>query len=1069
MMASTPMVHPLANPVVAPVGGDGVMPVVAQLMDGSPLQFEQPWGLLLLLLLVPTVIIARRFWRAISPAKAWGALCLRSFVIALLAIAVSHPTFVKRGKGLSVTVIADRSASIPQRLRDQSEKWLNKVGETKKPDDRVGTIVVAADAEILSRPETNAIVPEALAYHGDAAATDLASALRLGLSIAPKDTANVILLVSDGNENRGNLLKEAEAAAANGIPVHVLPLEYEHTNEVVFEQVQAPTRVRLGSTQDVRMFVRTQAAVRARIMLSENGKPIDLDPDSPGDGLEVDLKAGPNLVNVPISFDELAVQRFEASIEPIGENVDAISENNRATAVSYVTGGGKILIIDPGGESDTLAKALRDGGLVVEIVAPSALNDPASTFAGYDAIIFANVARWEVNLETDRALHAAVHDMGIGFMMLGGPNSFGAGGWIDTETAKVLPIKLDPPASRQMVRGALALIVHACEWPTANFWAQQVAIAAIQALSRLDLIGIITFAGMGGNGWHYPLTEAGDKTAAIAAAKSMVVGDMQDFESSVSLAYQGLIKTTAGQKHIIIISDGDPQPPSQQTLLNCKNAKITITTVMLSGGIGHGTANDYKNMKDTAIFTGGRFWEVKNPKQLPQIFTKEATVVTRSLISEGDYRPVVTLALSGPLKGVTAVPPIKGYIVSVPKQGLAQSTIMVSAKEGQDPLFSYWNYGVGRSIAFNSDATTRWGNSWVAWSEYRAFWEQAVRWLMRPASPSNVAMRVRLEGETAVVEMEAVGEDSGGFINFLKSEATVITPDVDVKPLDLQQIGPGRYRAEFPVESGGSYLVNATVPVTREGETQMASVQAVVNVAYPKEFQTVRDNGALLRKVAELTGGRVLTMGDPEAANVFDRTNLPMPASAKRVWDLMAYIAAALLIFDVAVRRLAVERGVLQRIGERIFGRTEKVGEATVAAWKSARQKAGGTAGVAGGGAAGGSGGQAGPPAGTPEERRARAEAAKAAAGTRFDESESGESIDVAGEAAGQIGERAPRSKTPNAGQPDGPAKEGDEGMSRLLKAKRRAQSDTHSEGQTKPNSDGQSDGKSDSGTGGRS
>ena len=557
-----------------PVTWDGLFPVAASiagsvplsLADSFPIQFERPWGLVLLLLLVPTVLIARRFWRAVSPAKAWGALTLRSLVVILLAVALSHPTFVKQGKGLSLTVIADRSASIPHRLRDQSEQWLHKVGGTKQPDDRVGTVVVAADAEILSRPETNAIVPESLSYHGDQNATDLASALRLGLSIAPKDTANAILLVSDGNENRGNLLKEAEAAAANGIPIHVVPLEYEHTNEVVFEQIQAPTRVRLGATQDVRMFIRSQAPVRGRLSLLENGKPIDIDPSTPGEAIEVELKAGPNVITVPVSFDELAVQRFEATFEPIGDNVDAIAENNRSTAVSYVSGGGKILIVDPGGESDTLAKALREGGLGVQVMTPAALSDAVATFAGFDAIIFANVARWEVDLETDRALHSAVHDMGVGFMMLGGPNSFGAGGWIDTQTALVLPVKLDPPASRQMVRGALALIVHACEWPTANYWAQQVAIASIQALSRLDLIGIITFAGLGGNGWHFPLQEAGDKSAAIASAKSMVVGDMQDFESSVALAYQGLTKTSAGQKHIIIISDGDPAPPTPQTL-----------------------------------------------------------------------------------------------------------------------------------------------------------------------------------------------------------------------------------------------------------------------------------------------------------------------------------------------------------------------------------------------------------------------------------------------------------------------------------------------------------------------
>ncbi len=1007
------------------------------MLENSPLQFEQPLGLLLLILCVPIVWLARRSWAAVSRGKAWASLILRLLVVILLTLAISHPMLVKRGEGLSLVVIADRSASIPQRLRDQNEKWLHAIGGTKRPEDRVGTIVVGGEAEILSRPETNAIVPESLTFLGDTDATDLAAALRLAISIAPKDTANKVLIVSDGNENRGNLLKEAEAAAANGIPVDVVIDEYEHPNEIVFEQIQAPTRTRVGATQDIRLFVRSQAAARARISLRENGKPIDLDPSSSGDAMEVDLNPGPNVVVVPVSFDEGGAHRFEATLEPIGENVDVVRENNRGTAVTFVAGGGKVLVLDPGGESDTLVAALRQGGLAVDVRAPSEIVDPGTMLNGYDAVILADVPRWEVDVALDRALRASVHDMGIGFLMLGGPNSFGAGGWMESEVEKALPVKLDPPASRQLVRGALALVVHACEWQTANYWAQAVTIAAIQALSRLDLIGIITFAGMGGNGWHFPLQEAGDKSAAIAAAKSMVVGDMQDFESSVQLAYQGLTKTNAGQKHIIIISDGDPQPPSPQTLNACKAAKITITTVMLSGGLGHGTQTDYQNMKFTATTTGGRFHEVKNPKQLPQIFTKEATVVTRSLISEGDYQPQVMTALTGPLKGITAVPKVQGYVVTVARQGFAQTNIVVSAKEGNDPLFASWNYGVGRSVAFTSDATNRWGAAWTSWSDYRAFWEQTVRWLMRPPSPSNIALRTRLEGETAIVEMEAIGDDNASFINFLKSEASVLMPDGDSKPLDMQQIGPGRYRAEFPAGQTGGYLVNVTVPVERDGSPVMSSVQAAVNVPYPKEFRTVRDNGALLRKVAEMTGGRVLQMGDPKVVGAFDRTGLPVPASMKRVWDLMTYLAVAVLLFDVAVRRLSIERGLTRRVAERIFGRTEKVGEATVAAWKAARQKAEGKT-------------EARPESGTPEERRARAEAARSAASTRFDAEDQGASLDVASEARGEGrgGTTGDGGRPPAEGAPSAPDQaKADDGMSRLLKAKRRARTDTEGEG----------------------
>jgi uncharacterized membrane protein len=1007
------------------------------MFEDLPLQFERPVFLLLLLTILPIALLARRSWAATSPAKRWGSLVLRIAAIVLLVASLSQPTLVKRGEGLSLTVIADRSASIPLDLRRRSEAMLRAIPAQKKPEDRVGTIVVGAEPEILSRPERDAIVPE-LSFLGDPTATDLASAVQLAISMAPADTANRILLVSDGNENRGSLAKAAQAAAANDIPIDVVLLPYEHKNEIVFESIQTPARTRVGATQNLRIFLRSQTDTSGRLSLRQNGVPIDLDPQSDGDALLVELKAGPNVVEVPISFDEGGAQRFEATFEPIGENVDTTIENNIGTAVTFVAGGGRVLVVDPSGEeSATLVAALREGGLMIDVLTPDRIVDAATTLNGYDAIIFANVPRWAIDPATDRAVRSAVHDMGLGFMMLGGPESFGAGGWMDSEIEKVLPVKLDPPASRQLVRGALALVVHACEWPQANFWAQEVCIAAIRALSRLDLVGIITLFGMGGSSWHFPLQEAGDKSAALAAVKSMVVGDMSEFETAVSTGVTGLLGTTAGQKHMIIISDGDPAPPSQQTLQRAKEGKITITTVMLAGGLGHGTAGDVANMRMIAQFTGGRYHEVRNPKQLPQIFTKEATVVTRSLISEGNYTPQVTTSLSGPLRGVGAVPGVRGYIVTVPRQGLAQTPILIPAKEGNDPLFAWWNHGIGRAAAFTSDATNRWGSEWTSWNDYRAFWEQTVRWLMRPPSPSNIALRTRLEGETAVVELEAIGEDNA-FINFLKSEAVVLDPEGQSRSLDLQQVGPGRYRAEFQASRTGGYLVNVTVPVARDGQTVMSSVQAAVNIAYPKEFTTVRDNAALLKRIAAETGGRELPLGDGRTIDAFYRGDLEIPRSAKRVWDLMAYLAAALFLVDVAVRRLSIEPGFVKRLLERILGRTEQVGEGTVAAWKTARQKSEGKT----------QGGGGGPRRDEAAKAESRA-ASQAAASTRFDETQaSGASFDVGDprERGGDVG-RGLRQQPGPGGTGAGDAdvagkKEDDAHTSRLLKAKRRARTD---------------------------
>ena len=977
------------------------------------MQFERPLFLLLLALLVPVLVLAWRSRSSEERWKWWSSLVLRSLVVLALVAALAQPSFVRRGEALTTAFVLDRSRSIPVPLLASSRDFAQKLVEGKeKQEDRVAAITVGREAEIVSQPDARSIIPDA-EHAGDRDASNIAAGIRQALSILPPDTANRIVLVSDGNENVGNALAEAEVARANGIPIDVIPIEYEAANEVVFETLRAPTRARPGQTADLRLLLRSQGPAKGTVYLRDGGRPVDLDPSTPGEGLAVDLEAGPRTITVPFPLEGAGTRRFEAVFEPADASQDSMLENNRATAVTFVDGSGQVLVVDGSGgvESAPLANALSSSQMDVTVIGPEALGEQGALLSGYDAVLLVNVPRWSIDGETDRLLRSYVHDLGGGLMMLGGDKSFGAGGWINSEVSNVLPVKLDPPATRQMVRGGLVLIVHSCEMPQGNYWAQQVAIAAIEALTRLDLIGIITL--VNGPTWSHPLQEAGDKSAALAAARSMIVGDMFDFEGSVQMSVKALTESKAGQRHIIIISDGDPAPPSAPTLASAIASKITITTIMVSG---HGTQQDYVNMKYMAEHTGGRFYEVTNPKNLPKIFTKEASVVSRSLLVEGDFQPGVSPSIGGPIRGLQGVPRLSGYVLTVPREGLSQIEISNTTEDGQDPIYAYWNHGLGRAIAFTSDAGTRWTTGWTSWGEYRAFWEQSVRWLLRPAVPANAQIRSRVEGEVAIVDLE-VFNAAGGFATDLNPDAALVGPSGRGEPLTVVQTGPGRWRTEFPASEAGSYLVNFGLGAGEDG--RRATMQASVSVPYPKEFRTVRDNRALLEQIADKTGGRVLAMTTAaESIDAFLRDNLPIPESARRMWDLMAILAAVFFLLDVAVRRVAIDwAGARSGVAGAVAVR--KVGDGTVEAWKKARSKSG-----AHGGTGEGAGGGAG--AGTSDAMR--------------DTLERGPGLDVRN--AVKEGGTAPAPDAPRKPKADEPAAGAggdEETTSRLLRAKRRA------------------------------
>lgn len=908
-----------------------------------PIQFENPIWLVLLLLVVPAWLIARKSIGAISTAKAYTSLALRAVVIMLVTLALAEPMWVKRGEGLTVMMLVDVSQSIPLQLKSKSFNFLRSVSEAKEdPEDRIGVVTVARDATITAMPDSLSRV-ELSEHSGDLAATNLADGMRMAIALFPQDTASRILLVSDGNETEDSVLAAAEIAQANGIPIDVVPVEYAYENEVIFDSVKAPARARVGQSADVRMAVRSQRRVSGRITFLHNGSALDLDPEKPGEAMSVTLEPGPNMFTVPVSLEAGGAHEFRAVFEPDVPGDDAVKLNNEAVAVTYVSGDGRVLVLDASGiESAPIQAALRAAGIEVVSAPPESLIGGLSYLNGFDAVILANVPRASIDADHDLALHSYVHDLGGGLIMLGGDQSFGAGGWIGSNVEKALPLKLDPPQTRQMTSGALALVMHSCEMPQGNYWGQKTAEYAIDALSRLDYCGIVTFnwglqGGNNGCAWEFPMQRVGDKSGALAATKKMVVGDMPAFDPSLQLAFNGLTQTEAakaGQKHVIVISDGDPQPPTTALLNQFIAQGITITTVMVAG---HGTMIDLNNMKAVAEKTGGTFYNVTNPNKLPQIFIKEATLVSRSLIVEGDnFQPSVVSRLPGPVDTFGSVPPVRGYVLTAPREGLAQIPIIHQTTEGPDPIYAYWNYGLGKGVAYTSDVTGRWGAAWVSWADLANFWERTVRWSMRPATPNNLAIKTRVDGDQAIVELEAIDQESA-FLNFAETAARVIRPGGTTETLQVHQVGPGRYRGEFAVEDAGAYLVNVAFA---SGTGPAASIQAAVSVPYPREYRSIRDNKALLRTLAERTGGRVIAPDDPVLADVFNKADLEVPRSAERIWDLLAILAAAFFVLDVAVRRLSLDPGAVAGGMKKAIKPRSQTETSTVDAWKRARAQA---------------------------------------------------------------------------------------------------------------------------------
>jgi uncharacterized membrane protein len=1018
----------------------------------GPFAFEQPvWLILVPVCWALTLWLGRKSLSGLGTWSRRAALIVRLVVILVLAGAIAKPSWRREAKNVNVTVVVDESDSVRRpvkgpdgRMVDLSTlvgQYIDEASERAKAGDTVTRMTVARKPMVQSLSTRPTDKPDGTPT-GATDGTNLADAITMALAVPAKDAdqngaAKRILLISDGNQTAGDLLTAAATAKAAGVPIDVLPQRYKFEREVMVERIVAPPNARMGQNINVRVVLNALKPTSGKLSLTINGDPVDLsDGKSAGSlAMAVNLEPGTNIVPVPVRLAMAGPQRFAAVFTPDNPDDDSIGQNNQSLAVTFVQSEGRVLVLAPNSEEAvSLVGILTQARIAAELRDPSAMPTTLEDWGSYDAVVAINCSSSYFSQSQQEQLRSYVHDLGGGLVMVGGPEAFGAGGWIGTPVAEALPIKLDPPQKRQMPRGALVMVMHSCEMPRGNYWGQKVAESAVENLSRLDLAGILEFSYGTGDTWVHPLSEVGNKAAIKRSIASLTFGDMKVLDGLIEMAYKDLQKADAGARHMIIITDGDSQLQDRTWLAKCKAARISITTVLVYPHERSANGPSAQTLKRIATETGGNFYPIVDEGEfakLPSIFIKEAQIVKRSLIWEGEaFSPTLTGAPSEAMRGIAGggVPTIRGYIVAAEREGL--SIVTMRGKEN-DPILAQWQYGLGKSVTFTSDTGARWASSWPSWGKYRAFWEQHVRWAMRPSGNADMRVSTEALGDQTKIIVEAL-DAKGERLNFVNFDGRVVSPDGEAKNVSLRQVGPGRYEGVFDSAGAGAYVssMRYTAPGDDGGKPKEGTVQAAITKPYADEYRTLEDNAALLKMVAELSGGRVVET-DPRKAELWSREKLEMPVSLRSIWLQAALAALGLFLLDVGVRRVRIDPALIASMMRRGAGKSVSAGSQALGSLKEARERSqrGATA--------------AGQAASTRAAQASQAKTDKQVAGTKFevDETELKRSKKIEG--AAEIGTdgtikpvvvREVRDSKPDDRTND------EQGMSRLMKAKKRAQ-----------------------------
>ncbi|MEZ6091615.1 MAG: VWA domain-containing protein [Pirellulaceae bacterium] len=907
-------------------------------MFGLRLGFDQPAYLLLMLLIPFLWVWSYRGLAMLGPIRRFFALTLRTLVLTAIILALAGIQFVWTDNRMTVMYLLDQSESIPQARRDVMLDYVvRNVNEQRNEAryDRAGIIVFGKEATV-EIPPFDEDIPDLRrleSYLGATDATNLEAAMKLAMAAMPDDTSRRIVIVTDGNENLGNAAQVAARLSRAGIGIVVVPVPLESKSEVLVEKIDLPPDIRTGQPFEARIVINNYSAE------GETGQPI------PG-RLQVTRKLGSDeevLLSEPVTLDpgkptvfplqhtidQPAPYTYRANFLPDDPADDAVTQNNEASAYTYVRGKGRVLLIEDWSRSEeyrSFIDALRESDIEVVVMPSNNLFTSMAELQAYDAVIMAGVPRTSgedadsISGFDDDHIEMLVRNtqqLGCGLLMLGGPDALGAGGWAGTKIEEAMPVNFQIRNTKVQAVGALAMIMHASEMAQGNYWQKEIARSAIEALGPMDYCGVIHW-GAGGDQWLWGgnagllTVGGGNRKAMLAAVSRMTPGDMPQFDPAMQMTLAALNANQAALKHCIIISDGDPSPAAQATIRGFANANIKISTVAVAS---HGSIGSNR-LRDIAQATGGKYYVARSPKALPKIYQREARRVSRPLVYEppNAVSPQIVFRHQM-LEGISDdLPPISGFVLTEVKQSpLAQVLIRSPLPEQEDnqTILAAWTYGLGRAAVWTTDTGKRWATQWPEWDGYDKLCSQLVRWLMRPSGDTGkFTMTTKAEDGRVRVVVEALDKDDE-FLNFLEMNASAIGPDLKPLPLQMRQVAPGRYVGQFDADLSGSYFVNV-VPAT--GETPLSQG---VTVPYSSEFRVRTVNAPLLETLAgtEPAGGESGQLTSPlDKSNISDLTQHPSfrgglaPArSIRDVWPWIVLTGCCLFLADVFVRRVSID------------------------------------------------------------------------------------------------------------------------------------------------------------------
>ncbi|MGD8330199.1 MAG: vWA domain-containing protein, partial [Acidobacteriota bacterium] len=268
------------------------------------ISFTHYWPLLLLLALPPVWWMRVRTRVGLSPRHLKVATVVRSFIIVMLALALMQPVWNRAGSWISVVYALDVSSSVDPSFINTAIDWIDASASRGEPAHAAyiafgGSARNVSDADAIRSVEVSA---DGSNRSIDQGSTNLEAAVSQALRSFDPRYLKRLVLITDGNENKGDIMNVLGRAQEAGVRIFAMPANVRAAGDGFVDRVELPAGIRAREPVATTVDVFSRVAATATVELLGDGEVLD--------SKQVDLQPGLN----PVPFEVRLAQEGPVSI-----------------------------------------------------------------------------------------------------------------------------------------------------------------------------------------------------------------------------------------------------------------------------------------------------------------------------------------------------------------------------------------------------------------------------------------------------------------------------------------------------------------------------------------------------------------------------------------------------------------------------------------------------------------------------------------------------------------------------------------------------------------------------------